>query len=160
MSKLIITRGLPGSGKSTLAKGWVQADPRTRARVNRDALRGMLHDHIFVSPLNGVDGTETAVTTVRNAAISVLLKLGKDVICDDTNLPNWTIRELCKVAAAAGAQIEVWDLTDVPLEECLRRNALRDGQEKVPDYRIREMYERFIEGKMHPLPIPDTGGES
>lgn len=151
MTKLIATRGLPGSGKTTKAKDWVQADPATRARINRDDLRDMLHDGIY----DHDSGTERQICTVRDAAIKALLRSGKNVVVDETNLPNRSIRDLMELAAVCGAEFEVWDLTDVPLDVCLQRNEARGmaGGNLVPPTWIVEKHQRFIAGKPHPLPI-------
>jgi predicted kinase len=157
--KLAITRGLPGSGKTTWARAWVAEDPQRRARVNRDDLRAMLHDSVFLPQNDTQPGTERGVQAVRDATVSALLKRGVDVVCDDTNLPSRVVRDLRRLALLAGAEFEVIDLTDVPLDECLRRNALREGRARVPDARVREMHDRFIAGRPHPLSIPDEPTE-
>lgn len=147
MTKLVITRGLPGSGKSTWARRWVDEDKQHRAEVNRDHLRLMMH--------GGYAKAEVQITVARDAMIRELLKQGVDVVCSDTNLPQRNARELARVARHAGADVEVIDLTNVPLETCLERNARRTGHEHVPSARIREMFERYIASKRYPLPLPD-----
>lgn len=146
MTKLIITRGLPGSGKSTWARAWVEEDRQHRAEVNRDMLRIMMH--------GGYADAEVMVTTAGHAAIRDLLKRGVDVVCSDTNLPQRTARDLAKTARAAGAEVEVHDMTNVPLDVCLVRNHLRMDKDPVPEARIREMHARYIAGKGYPLPLP------
>lgn len=146
MTRLIITRGLPGSGKSTLAKDWVASDPTSRARINRDDLRAQLH--------GGYVQQEAQITAVRNAAIGALLRRGVDVVCDDTNLPNGVVRDLHAVAARAGAELEVWDLTHVPVDECIRRDAGRDHP--VGEHVIRQMFDRYLDGRSIPLPLPEA----
>ncbi|MET0416619.1 MAG: AAA family ATPase [Actinoplanes sp.] len=153
--RLIITRGLPGSGKTTLAKAWVAEDPATRTRINRDDSRNMMHGGRLAT-----DSQERQVTVARDASVAALLRKGWDVICDDTSLPNRHARDLRRIALLAGAEFEVWDLTDVPIEECLRRNQLRAGTPAfVPEDVICNMYQRFISGKAHPLPLPDEPEE-
>lgn len=153
--RLIATRGVPGSGKTTWAREWVAADPEGRARVNRDDLRGMVNKSAFVAQTGDRPGTERAIRAVRDAAITALLNRGVDVVCDDTNLPSRTVRDLRRLAVLSGAEFEVVDLTDVPLEECLRRNALREGMARVPADRIVDMHRRYIAGKPYPLPVAD-----
>jgi predicted kinase len=150
LTTLTITRGLPGSGKTTLARRWVAEDPAHRARCNRYDFRAQLHDGVS----RGQD-TERHVTAAQHAAIGALLRQGVDVICDDTNLPARSVRDLRRIAVLAGGGFAVIDMTDVPLEECLRRNALRDGGARVPDLAIVDMYARYIAGRPHPLPITD-----
>ncbi|MBG0818751.1 AAA family ATPase [Planomonospora sp. ID82291] len=148
MSTLTITRGLSASGKTTWAKEWVAQDPGLRARVNRDTLRLMIHDGTFIK---GV--TEQQIIAARDATITVLLKQGADVVCDDTNLSQRTARDLARLAARAGAGFDVHDLTHVPLQECLRRDALRSNP--VGEQVIRDQHRRFLAGKTLPLPWPD-----
>lgn len=147
MPKLIICRGLPASGKTTRARAWVAEDPTSRARVNRDDLRRMLHDGVFM----GQD-TERRVAAARDAAIVALLEQGCDVISDDTNLPQKVARGLAQLASSRSIGTEIWDLTDVPLEECLRRDVLREHG--VGADVIAGMHGRYLGGAKYPLPLP------
>ena len=150
MTNLIITRGLPGCGKTTYARQWVAEDREHRARVNRDDIRTMLDHGEFVK---GV--TEPRVLAARDAAILSLLTKGVDTICDDTNLPQRTARDLVKLAKRAGVMVTVIDLTDVPLETCLKRNADRADKNPVPEDAIRDMHARYLAGRSYPLPLPE-----
>jgi predicted kinase len=160
MPRLIITRGLPASGKTTRARAWVAEDPVRRARVNRDDIRAMAHDSAFVKQDEETPGTERAIQAARDALVTALLKRGLDVVVDDTSLPTRTARDLRRLAVLAGAEFEVWDLTGVPYEECLRRNAAREGRARVPDERMLDMYQRFVKGKPYPLPLPDEPADA
>jgi predicted kinase len=140
---LTITRGLPGSGKTT----WAKQQPDL-TRVNRDDLRRMLHG----GALGGA--AEVQVTTAQRAAIAALLRSGVDVVCDDTNLRSRVVRELAELALSCGADWHVQDFTDVPVEECIRRDALRDGDARVGEDVIRGMHERYLAGKRGPLHLP------
>ncbi len=153
---MIITRGLPASGKSTWAQAWVAEVPGGRARVNRDDIRSMLNQGFFLKSV-----TEGRVIAVRDAMIRELLKKRVDVVVDETCLSSSTVRDLLKLAAAAGAEVEIKDLTDVPLETCIER----DDERGIPDILsvqpddvgeavIRGMYERYLKGKPYPLPVP------
>jgi predicted kinase len=155
VSTLFVTRGLPASGKTTKARAWVAEDPERRARVNRDDLRAQLHDSTFIKRSADSPGTERAVQAARDAQITALLKAGIDVVSDDTNLPSRSARDLRKLAVSAGAEFEVWDLTDVPFDVCVARNAEREGRARVPDDRMLEMYQKFVRGKTYPLPLAD-----
>lgn len=152
MSTLFITRGLPGSGKTYEAAAWVAEDLGARARVNRDDLRAMVHDS---GHIRGV--TEPRIVAARDAAISALLRKGVDVVCDDTNLPSRTVRDLARVAARARADFEVWDMTDRPLDICIARDAARERP--VGEQVIRDMHARYLRGRGYPLPLPDADGQ-
>lgn len=156
MPTLIITRGLPAAGKSTKARAWVAEDPQRRFRVNRDDLRAMAHDSVYIGQTATDPGTERAIQSARDSAITALLKRGVSVVCDDTNLVQRVARDLRRLAVLTGSDFEVWDLTDVPLETCLERNAARlaDGG-LVPQEAILDMHQRYLAGKPHSLPLPD-----
>lgn len=119
--------------------------------MNRDDFRAQLHDSTWL----GQD-TERAIVAAQRAAIRELLRLGLDVICDDTNLSSRTVRDLRKVATVAGAEFVIVDLTDVTLATCLERNASRiaDGG-LVPQEAILDMHRKYVAGKAHPLPVAD-----
>lgn len=155
MTVLIVTRGLPGCGKTTQARDWVAADRAHRSRVNRDDLRNMVDEGVFIK---GV--TEGRIQQARDSLIFGLLKRGQDVICDDTNLPLRTVRDLRKLATRAGASFEVWDLTNVPLDVCLERDAARWDKNPVGEPVIRDMYNRFIKGRQYPLDVPEESAEA
>jgi len=135
---LMITRGLPGSGKTTWATAWVAGDQERRARVNRDSIRMMLGG-VF----NG-GASEKRAIAARDSLILGLLRRGFDVVCDDTNLVPATVTELRDLARRCGAGFEVFDLTAVPLETCLARNAARKDKAPVPEPWIRSQHARYI----------------
>jgi predicted kinase len=155
MTKLLITRGLPASGKTTYAKAWVAEDREHRARVNRDDLRTMVDGGEWIQ---GV--TEPRIVAARDASISALLNRGVDVICDDTNLVQRVARDLARLAARAGAELTVVDLTNVPLETCLLRNGRRADKEPLPEDRIRDMHVRYLVGRAYPLPLPQEPADA
>lgn len=147
MARLIITRGLPASGKTTFAR---KLQPGV-VRVNRDDLRRMLHGaRLFTQWAEG------QVTTVQRAQVEALLRAKADVCIDDTNLRSKTVREWAELAARLGAAFEVHDFTDVPLEECLRRDAERPEGDRVGEDAIRRMHERYLAGRTLPLPVPQV----
>lgn len=127
MPKLTITRGLPGCGKTTYAREWVAADPARRARANRDDIGAQLHGRRFYGEPELSQATEKAITVVQHAQIRALLGRGLNVICDDTNLARRTARDLRQLAVLAGADFEIVDMLDVPIETVLERNAQRSG---------------------------------
>jgi predicted kinase len=145
MSRLIITRGLPASGKTTFAR---KLQPGV-VRVNRDDIRRMLHGERLYTPW-----AEGQVTAVQRTTVEVLLRAGADVCVDDTNLRPRTVREWADLAAHLGATFEVHDFTDVPVDECVRRDADRPESERVGEEAIRVMHQRYLAGRTLPLPVP------
>jgi predicted kinase len=148
MTTLTITRGLPGSGKTT----WAKQQPGL-ARVNRDDLRRMLHGGSVEDPERR-GRAERQVTAAHHAAVEGLLRAGADVVCDDTNLRGRVVREFAELAARCGAHFTVRDFTDVPVDECVRRDALRAGDAHVGEDVIRSMHQRYLAGRALPLPLP------
>src|ERR1700722_11175806 len=154
MTRLIICRGLPASGKTTVAKAWVAEDPTNRLRVNRDDLRQMMHDGVYIK-----GETEQRVIKMRDKIIDEGLFSGIDVISDDTILPNQTVKELLKLAYRCGADVEFIDLTHVSLETCLERDVARSfgwsgRNPSVGEQVINGMHQRYVKGKGYPLPVP------
>jgi predicted kinase len=139
MPALIATIGLPASGKTTLARAWVAEDPQHRTRVNRDDIRGM-----FGCLPIGSREQEEAVTIAQHAAIVALLQHGMDVIVDDTNLRPRTMQILRTSAQLAGADVQVLDLTDVPVDVCIARDVNRGRP--VGEQVIRGMHARYLAG--------------
>ena len=151
MSTLVIMRGLPASGKTTYARKWVAEDPGNRARVNRDDLRAMVHNGVYIA---GV--TESQIINARDFLILGLLHSSGDVICDDTNLDGTTMRGLKRLAAKAGSDYQIVDLTSTPLEECLARNAARTDKKPVPEAWIREQHLRYISQQEPGVVLPNV----
>jgi predicted kinase len=151
MSTLIITRGLPASGKTTHARRWVNADPRTRIRLNRDELRRMLHADTGQTT-NGLQ--ENLITKIQQDTARQALRAGVDVIVDDTNLRGRTAADWATLASVVGADFEVVDFTHVDVAEAVRRNYARPWEEQVPDGVIERMNEKFLNGRTLPEPKP------
>lgn len=133
--KLIITRGLPGSGKTT----WARTQPAWR--VNRDDLRAM----VLPTWPHGEPGHEEALTEAQHSAICALLLHGRDVIVDDTNLRQEHVDDLREIADQYGAEFVIKDFTDVPLETCLARDAVRSNP--VGETVIRGMWRKYLAPK-------------
>jgi predicted kinase len=141
--KLIMTKGLPASGKSTWAKA------QNAKRVNRDELRSMI-DKGEWSKMN-----EKFIAKLEQDIVIAYLGGQYDVIVDDTNLAPQNEAMWKAVAEGFGAEFEVKDFTDVPLEECIKRD--RSRQNYVGEKVILGMYNKFLRprgsrgGRLMPL---------
>lgn len=147
MPTMLYTYGLPASGKSTWARQYVVDNKRT-VRVNRDDLRLMLHEGRFSK------GNEAAVTEMQHAMIRAALAAGRDVIVDDTNLNRRTVAKLEGLARDHQAELVKVDFTDVPLRDCIARDAKRDRS--VGEDVIRSMWGRYLA----PPPRERTGKQT
>lgn len=132
--KLVVLRGLPASGKTTYAFQLVNQGYK---RVNRDDLRQMLDNGVYT--LN----SEQSIRAVRDQIIIFLL-WKYNVVVDDTNLKRTDIQHFEELAKDNEAEFEVVDhfLTNVSVEECIRRDSLREKPigEKV----IKDMFLAFL----------------
>ncbi|MFF5085452.1 AAA family ATPase [Actinoplanes sp. NPDC000266] len=160
--RLFVTRGLPASGKSTRALRWVAEDPQRRARVGSDQIAAMLHpqalagDGATYGPLYA--GREQLVV---NAVIEVLLCSGLDVVCDDPFLEPHYLETVRELAARCGAELVVWDLTAVDVEECIERDRRRglDGEQSVGERKIRRQHQLLRESQPLATAVARGGAE-
>jgi predicted kinase len=135
MQHLYILRGLPGSGKSTYAREYIRStpDPEDWIRVNKDDLRAMMHDNVF--------SREREKFTHESCIklVSMALSIGKNVLVDNTHITNDTIKPYHRLAESLGNITVTEEWVRTPLEECLERNASREGNARVPDEAIMRM---------------------
>ena len=137
MNTLYFLRGLPASGKTTWAKKKLAAlnlGGKTRAvRTNKDEIRARLR-------AKGVNG-ESKVIRRETELVTKALKAGLDVIIDNPHfnpIHEWRYRDLAK---QYGHKFEIVSFTDVPLEECIRRDQKRSSYReetviwRMDDYR-------------------------
>lgn len=151
---LYIFRGLPGCGKSTQAREMQAA--LGGIVVERDEIRFTLYGTYYNPDL--ID--EKLVTEYQNTLIDMSLQMRMNVYVSDMNLRNSYVKRLIEKAWEFDGEYEIIDMTDVPLDVCLSNNESpsRQVQGKVVDrVVIRDLYERFIARKGHPLPVNFTG---
>lgn len=133
MAKMIILAGLPGAGKSTLAKKMVKQD-QTYVRVNLDDIRSMLGTSDF--------SKEKLVEQIELISIGYAFNQKYNVIVDDTNLNPKKINKLKVIAKQYNADVD-YKLISTDVEECIRRDALRERP--VGEDVIRRFYEKYHE---------------
>ncbi|MFF5970186.1 AAA family ATPase [Streptomyces sp. NPDC012769] len=122
MPQVHVMTGLPASGKTTAARALQERSEGRMRRVNLDDLRTMLD-------LPGGDrrshAHEQTVLGIQDAAIRAAVDDGFDVVVDNTHLTPHIPRRLKAAVAGREATFVVHDFTDVPVDECVRRDAAR-----------------------------------
>ena len=146
--QIIMTVGLPGSGKTTWAKNFMEENPGSYKRVNKDDLRSML-DLGKYSKKN-----ERFVLYMRDCAIAKALDGGWNVIVDDTNLSPKHQVKLEEIADQHGAKVMVQDFTDVSVKECIKRDLQRPNS--VGTKVIWDMYLRYMQDQ---TPVSEPNSE-
>ena len=144
MNKIILTQGIQGSGKTTWAKAWVAEDPKHRIRINNDDITS-----IWGQPF-GTPGLYERLKIFRTLMITQAITEGLDIVIDNMNLSNSSIKEIEKIVKEHNCnlnfipqyKIEYKDFTKVPLEVCIERDSKRPNPigEKI----IRETYNKYI----------------
>ena len=142
MTTLYILRGYPGSGKSTLA-----------ATLSEDGAAIVCRDDFRLALFGKYTGLsyreENNLTAFEQAGARELLRAGRDVIVDATNLRLKSARAWVDLAVSCGADWRVIDV-ETGVEECIARNAGRSAQggRHVPEDVIRNFAARY------PMPWP------
>lgn len=124
MSKMLILVGIPCSGKTTFALRWVRENDN-RVRVNKDEIRA----------IHGIRWGEHGlqVTKTEDEAIKLAMRMGFDIVVDDTNIYKQRRDELRRLASMYGYEVET-NVFNTPLSVCLERNRLR--QPPLPESAI------------------------
>lgn len=136
MNKIILTQGIQGSGKTTWAKAWVAEDPEHRIRINNDDITSM-----WGQPF-GTPGLYERLKNTRVYMICRAMSEGLDIVIDNMNLSNSSLKEIQTITEDNDYVIEYKDFTKVPLEVCIERDSKRENPigEKI----IRDTYNKYI----------------
>lgn len=132
--KVLLLRGLPASGKSTYAKELVSKD-HNWVRVNKDDLRAMMNGGVFSRKL------EEQIVITERELVENALKIGKNVVVDDTNFNLAHERYFSQLARYYKAEFEV-KFFDTTLEECIKRDNKRSNG--VGEAVIYKMYDQYL----------------
>ncbi|MFE5715546.1 AAA family ATPase [Streptomyces sp. NPDC056501] len=119
-----VMTGLPASGKTTAARALQAAAEGRVRRVNLDDLRTMLD---VPAPERGRSHThERTVLDIQDAAVRAAVDDGFDVVVDNTHLTPHIPKRLKAAVVGRPVTFVVHDFTDVPVDECVRRDAARE----------------------------------
>lgn len=141
MRTLILFRGAPGCGKSTFIRDHGLED----YTLSADKLR-LMHKSLEHFPDGRVCISQSSDTKVWSTLFNLLehrMAGGDFTVIDATNSKASEINRYKELAQKYRYRIFYIDMTDVPIEECKRRNKLRPEYKQVPEEVIDTMYSRF-----------------
>lgn len=137
---LIAYKGLPGCGKTTEALKLVDAGKGKVVRVNKDDTRAMIHNNHWSQE------REKATQAAHYALIKAFLKMGLSVVNDDTNFHKPHLDTMRQLARDCDVDFKIIDMTDVPLETCIKRDAARTRT--VGETVIKNMWFKHVARKL------------
>ena len=141
MRVLVMMRGAPGCGKST----WIREHDLSDYALSADAIRAL-----FAAPELTSSGKQ--MISQRNDKIvwETLFQMlerrmqrGDFTIIDACNSKSSEMKRYKALADQYRYRMYCVDMTNVPIEEVLRRNAGRQERKVVPEEYIRRVYSRF-----------------
>lgn len=141
--QIILTRGIQGSGKSTWAVAWVKADPKHRIRINWDCIRNMFGEY-WVEERENL----AVISDMTDAFLKSPMEKGWDIVIDNMNLnpKTWKyaqdkIDEYNKIHTKYKYELKFQDFFNVTLDECIRRDSLRENP--IGETTIRRTYRQY-----------------
>lgn len=144
--KIILTRGIQGSGKSTWAKKWCEEEPLKRIRWNNDDFRRMMGKY-------WVPQREGMVATMKEMFFKEAMLREYDIVVDNMNLnpkEEAYFRAIIDKFNNSNLMdytygLEFKDFLDITPEECVERDAKREGSNHIGKDVIMETYNRYKE---------------
>lgn len=127
--------GLPGSGKSTFAKKVMQEGD---IYVSRDEVR-----YSLIGEKDAYFSKERLVFNTFLKKAQEAIDTGANVWIDATHINPASRAKILGKLRFKNVQDVVAVIIDTPLEECIRRNNLREGRARVPEKAIRDMASNF-----------------
>lgn len=141
MRTLLLLRGAPGVGKST----YIEKNGLKPYTLCADDIRLLCQ-----SPVLSVNGNTEITMSNDRAVWQTLFKLlevrmhrGEFTVIDATNSRTSEMNQYKKLCQEYRYRMYLIDFTDIPIEECKRRNSLRIAMKRVPSEVIEKMYSRF-----------------
>lgn len=146
MRTLLLFRGAPGCGKST----YIKEHNLEQYVLSADTLRLMCQSaqetpagQMEISPQN-----DDVVWEMLFKLLEVRMSHGEFTVIDATNSKTVEMNRYKNLAKQYRYRMYVINMTDLPIEECKRRNAQREWLKRVPEAAIDKMYARFATQKV------------
>lgn len=141
MRTLLLFRGAPGCGKST----FIDAHGLRPYALSADDIRQTLR-----SPMQTADGSvqicqdnEKEVWELLYRMLETRMQKGEFTVIDATNSKTSEMNKYKDLCGEYRYRMFCVDMTDLPIDECKRRNAGRIPLKRVPEDCIDKMYSRF-----------------
>ncbi len=131
MAKIIVLCGLPGSGKSHYAHTQVSGNT---IHLSSDEIRERIFGNVASQRYNGF------VFSIMRLMVEKAIQSNCDVLVDSTNIQAKHRKPWIDIAVRMGAQV-VCVFVNPTLEECIKRNELRDRN--VPRDVIEKMHDKL-----------------
>jgi len=146
MRILLLFRGAPGCGKSTfidqngLRPYALSAD---EIRLQCQSAQQTADGRVEISQKNEKD-----VWNMLFKLLEIRMRNGEFTVIDATNSKTSEINRYKEMCDTYRYRIFCIDMTDLPIDECKRRNASRPILKQVPESAIDKMYSRFATQKI------------
>ena len=142
MRTLVILRGSPASGKST----WIKNMGLENYTLSADNLRLLVESPILVPDKKHrtiSQKNDGFVWTLLFELLEKRMSNGEFVVIDATHSRSSDFSRYNKLCERYRYRKYYVDFSDVPIEECKRRNAEREDYKRVPESVIDKMYSRL-----------------
>lgn len=130
---IVLLQGLPASGKSTEARkwvseAWVSEASGQRLRINYDDLRDRMFGPAW--KFNREDESHMKSMALKQARNWLNAKDGNSIIVDNLNLTENARKPWMLLAEELGQEVRIQEM-ETPIDECIRRDRLRPGKQRV-----------------------------
>jgi len=146
MRTLLLLRGSPASGKTT----WIEQNKLKQYTLSSDDIRLLVQSPVLL-PNGKIGITQNNDKIVWEMLFDMLqsrMERGEFTVIDATNSKTVEMNRYKELAESYRYRIYCVDFTDVPMEECIKRNNLRPEYKQVSQSAIEKMYSRFATQKI------------
>ena len=141
MRVLLLLRGAPGCGKSTFIKENGLAPYTLSADEIRLRCQSPIQNAFGKPEVSQKNDKDVWATLFK--LLDIRMSRGEFTVIDATNSKTEEMNKYKEKADNYRYRMFCVDFTNLPIEECKRRNSLRPEYKRVPDEDIDKMYARF-----------------